>query len=234
MTLSINGLNFEESVNELFTKYGVTQDQILDFNKTPTGYDFEVNKTVDSEVKMNADVDNLIKSNKFKSTDVAFICSDNKVHTPKGSTLFERIKELRESNLVPIVGFSNFIDASNDFNNITDSLKNGTPVVYGDHVLTKEGQELKGSLITNARQSTEDQHIPVIIVNILPTGLGNLTPDAVIQGIDLVENTNRGIIATIYNDTPGLSVAVLFSRITMFEMYGADPDYKFNFKSVAR
>lgn len=158
--------NFQEAVDQLFTDYGVQSHEILDFTQLEDGtYKFNVNKTIESEVELNNKVKSLIKSNNFSSDDIAFICSDSEVHTPKGGNLFERIKELVSSDIIPLLGFDNFITASNKFSIIKDSVDE-FPVVYQNLILTKEGSLLKGSKFKKVRSSNSKISDPILELEI--------------------------------------------------------------------
>lgn len=149
MEITINQKEFQKAVDELFSKYGVTSSEIIDFTEGPVGITFKVNKTFDSEVKLNAEVDDLIKSNNFKSTNIAFICSDGKIHSSSETTLFDRIKEFVSNNLIPICGFDSLISASELVDDLNEKLPNG-PVVYNKSVFTKEGTQLRCSRLQNS------------------------------------------------------------------------------------
>lgn len=149
MEITINQKEFQKAVDELFSKYGVTTSEIIDFTEGPVGITFKVNKTVDSEVKLNAEIDDLIKSNNFKSTNIAFICSDGKIHSSSQTTLFDRVKEFVSNDLIPICGFDSLITASELVDELDEKLSNG-PVVYNKSVFTKEGTQLRCSRLQNS------------------------------------------------------------------------------------
>jgi hypothetical protein len=145
MIIKIKAKDLKEAYNQLFEQYGVPSNEVIDFSiKDNDLFEFEVAKTTQSEIDLNKQIDNLIKSNSFQSTDIAFICTDGKVHTPDESTLFERIKLLLLDGYLPILGFSGLIDA----NDLLDKVnKSDIAVTFNNMVLTKEGTELRGMLI---------------------------------------------------------------------------------------
>jgi hypothetical protein len=165
MEIKIQAKDFQEAIDLAFRNYGIQTHEILDFNESEGEFTFEVNKTIDSEVKLNAEVQSLVSSNAFTCNDIAFICNDGKVHTPDGGNLFDRIKVLLNDGLVPMVGFANFIDASDTLAGLNEGLTQG-PVVYEDLILTKEGSLLKGSKFKSFRKNNSRQSDPVFDIEI--------------------------------------------------------------------
>lgn len=211
MEITINQREFQKAVDELFSKYGVTSSEIIDFTEGPVGITFKVNKTVDSEVKLNAEVDDLIKSNNFKSTNIAFICNDGKIHSSSETTLFDRIKEFVSNDLIPICGFDSLISASELVDDLDKKLPNG-PVVYNKSVFTKEGTQLKCSRLQNS--SVEGK--PVVIYTIT-----NKYP-GVDRRLDLLskfnESTHKFIVNKSDRKITVLDTAVLTDFLFLIEI----------------
>lgn len=161
MEIKIQAKDFQTAIDIAFRDYGITVTDILDFDEDVKGeFTFKVSKTLDTEIELNNQVDSLIKSNNFSSIDVAFICSDSKVHTPSGGNLFEKIKSLLKDGFIPIVGYANFIEAANDWSSI-ESLVETQPVVFDDLILSKEGNLLKGTKFCKHRRVNSRLSDPV-------------------------------------------------------------------------
>lgn len=177
MEIKITANNFPEAVNIAFRDYGVTPNEILDFSEDEGTFTLQVTRTIESEIKLNNEVKSIVSTNRFSCNDMAFICNDNKVHTPNGSNLFERIKNLLESDLIPLIGFNNLIDASDKLSQINESIDKGM-VAYSDLVLTKEGNLLKGSnlrtISTNTRPKLSDPLFTIEIECTNPDKLLNI------------------------------------------------------------
>lgn len=160
MEIKIQAVNFQEALDKAFRDYGIVSSDILDFEESEGEVTLKVNKTIDSEVKLNAEVKSLVESNRFSSSDIAFVCSDNKIHTPSGSTLFDRIKFLMKGGLIPLIGFTNFIEASNEWSE-WKGLVESSPIVYNDLILTKEGNLLKGTKFKSVRKANSRLSDPI-------------------------------------------------------------------------
>lgn len=188
MKVNVTGKNFSDAKGNLFTIYGVTSAQIIDFTDNDDGtYEFEVLDTVAKKLEINKIVDDLIKSYNFTDSDTAFIGADGQVYTPKGSNLFERLKWLIvNNNTLPQAGFTNLIDA----NNVKFDLESKDSVVVNNLILTKEGNLLKGRMI-NSEYSNDlsikiefkpkDSSQMMILMDSLKE-LENKVPYSVIQG----------------------------------------------------
>jgi hypothetical protein len=150
--ITIHQLDFQAALDELFRDYGVTSADVLDYNEVEGGIEFELSRVPDAEIQLRAEADRLIRSNNFMDADVAFICNDGKVHTPEGSTLFARVCNLLKSDIVPMVGYANMIDASNDLSAIENELGK-SPVLYENLLLSKEGDMLKGTQVSRVASS---------------------------------------------------------------------------------
>lgn len=152
--ITIQQTDYQAALDELFTQYGVTSADVLDFNEVEGGIEFTLSRMPDAEIKMRAEADKIIRSNNFTANDIAFICNDGKVHTPEGSNLFVRVCNLLQSGIVPMVGYANLIDASNDLASIDSELgKNLGPVMYENLLLSKEGDMLKGTQVSRVASS---------------------------------------------------------------------------------
>jgi len=213
MEIKIQAKDFQEALDIAFRDYGLVTTDILDFDEAVEGeFTFKVAKTIDSEVKLNAEVKSLIDSNHFTTNDIAFVCSDSKVHTPEGGNLFERVKSLLRDGLVPVIGFANFIEASNEWANLQGSIE-GQPVVYEDLILTKEGSLLKGSKFKSIRKSNSKISDPIFDLEVdcnNPSMLKDLI-DKVLGKVGLGEYADFRVDGTkcIFSPTPMVPMEVL-------------------------
>ena len=161
MEIKIQAKNFQEAIDKAFRDFGIVSNEILDFDESDDGvFTIKVNKTIDSEVKLNNQVKELISSNSFTSNDIAFVCSDSELHTPAGENLFERIKFLLRDGLIPVIGFPNFIEASDKWSELKGSIANQA-IAYNDLILTKEGSLLKGTKFKTFRGSNSRMADPI-------------------------------------------------------------------------
>lgn len=161
MEIKIQAKNFQEAIDIAFRDFGIVSNEILDFDELEDGvFTIKVNKTIDSEVRLNNQVKELISSNEFTSNDIAFVCSDSELHTPSGENLFERIKSLLRDGLVPVIGFSNFIEASDKWSELKGSIANKF-IAYNDLILSKEGNLLKGTKFEIFRGSNSKMADPI-------------------------------------------------------------------------
>lgn len=232
MKIKIEITDFQKAVDELFTSYGIQSHEILDFTEISDGFEFEVSKVPEVEIELRNKVDNIIKSNNFSTDDIAFICSDNKVRTPEGGNLFERIKSLLVENVLPIIGFTNLIDAYNQFSDISE-LIDTSPVAYQNVILTKEGNLLKGTKVKTVRSVNSKLSDPLIEINISlnnPTEFVNklekAAKDAKLDeylSVDIIDNK---VYVTLTMMTPidifdlTMSVMKLSSGIKRFTIKG--------------
>lgn len=216
MELRIKANNFNDALNIAKSTYDIKDTDIINFEITNDEVIFEVD-TLDSRLELNKKVDDIIKTEQFSDSDIAFICSDNKVHTPKGSTLFTRIKELVSKNIYPITGFTNFIDASNilDKVNLDDN-----PVVYNNLILTKEGNLLKGSYARKI--NSEFAHSVIIIDSDYPEEVNNsiiyeskVVDNSVVMSGTCLDLDDIGDILYNIKDIPGIKrIKIIINGVT--------------------
>jgi hypothetical protein len=244
--ITIQQKDYQAAIDELFNKYGVTAADVLDFNEVEGGFEFELSRLPDAEIALRATADKIIRTNNFMAEDLAFICSDGKVHTPEGSTLFARVCNLLQADITPMVGYANMIDASNDLAALETELGSG-PVLFENLVLSKEGDMIKGtnvSRVASSRtQNARNMSDPVITLE-----MDLATPDKLAQFLnsaaeklnfvgDLVCNTGRSSIAINLTGKCPMEVLNLIFKLAPHMMgmkeiviKGADGDYKHKIK----